>query len=180
VGQFYASGEVPQPVYKFDIRAQTDGVHFARAEALPFKDNTVRSIIFDPPFLDGNTRGTKTGKMPTRFSAFPKVSDLWAWYNLCLTEHYRILKKGGVLVVKCQDVVSQRANFFSHCYIMNAANAAGFYAKDLFILLAKNRIRGTWKEQTHARKYHCYYWVFTKQKIGVVNHLLNLRGGVTF
>lgn len=175
IGQFYADGKVPQPKYKFDIKTQSEGTQFARAEALPFADKSIHSIIFDPPFLDGNTPGAKgNGRMHKRFTSVVKMSDLWQWYNVCLGEFYRVLAKGGIVVVKCQDVVSQRVNFFSHCYVLNSANAHGFYAKDLFILLAKNRIRGKWKKQSHARKYHSYFWVLSKQKIKVVNHLQNL------
>jgi hypothetical protein len=41
---------------------------------------------------------------------------------------------------------------------------AGWYPKDLFILLAKNRLIANWQKanQKHARRYHCYYWVFKK------------------
>lgn len=109
-----------------------------------------------------------------RFGSVHRMADLWQWYEICLHEFYRVLKKGGIVVFKCQDVVSQRANFFSHCYVLNAANKNGFYAKDLFILTAKSRIRGTWKNQNHARKFHSYFWVLSKQKIKVVNHLQNL------
>ena len=42
----------------------------------------------------------------------------------------------------------------------------GFYIKDLFILLAKNRIVANWqlKNQKNARKFHCYYLVLQKSK----------------
>lgn len=171
IGQFYADGRVPQPRYKTDTNIQAPDVVYARAEALPFRDGSLSSIMFDPPFIDGASPGSgKTGRMGQRFGQFEKIADLWQWYHLCLSEHYRILSKGGILIFKCQDVVSQRANFFSHCYVLNAANEHGFYAKDLFILLSKNRIRGTWKKQSHARKFHCYFWVFSKQRIKVVNH----------
>ena len=41
---------------------------------------------------------------------------------------------------------------------------AGFYPKDLFILLAKNRLVADWqvKNQKNARKFHSYFWVFEK------------------
>jgi hypothetical protein len=47
---------------------------------------------------------------------------------------------------------------------MNEAVKIGFYPKDLFILLARNRIVANWqlKNQKNARKFHCYFWVFEK------------------
>jgi len=175
-GHFYKSGKVPQPLFKSDDNPRYEDVQYARAEALPHADKSLFSIVFDPPFLDGHSPGLKVkSKMQNRFGgSFEHMRDLWAWYNICLGEFYRVLKKGGIVVIKCQDVTSQRAQFFSHCYMLNAANKAGFYAKDLFILLSKTRMRGTWKTQNHARKYHCYFWVFSKQKIKAVNHFINL------
>ena len=52
----------------------------------------------------------------------------------------------------------------SHVFIMNEAVKIGFYPKDLFILLAKNRVVADWqvKNQKNARKFHSYFWVFQK------------------
>ena len=52
----------------------------------------------------------------------------------------------------------------SHVFIMNEAVKLGFYPKDLFILLAKNRLVADWqvKNQKNARKFHSYFWVFEK------------------
>ena len=49
-------------------------------------------------------------------------------------------------------------------FVMNEAIKVSFYPKDLFILLAKNRIVADWqvKNQKNARKYHSYFWVFEK------------------
>lgn len=51
---------------------------------------------------------------------------------------------------------------------MNMAVSAGLYPKDLFILLAKNRIIGyNHAKQKHARKFHSYYWVFKNEPFSV-------------
>jgi hypothetical protein len=49
-------------------------------------------------------------------------------------------------------------------FIINEAIKIGFYPKDLFILLAKNRIVADWqlKNQKNARKFHSYFIVFQK------------------
>lgn len=74
------------------------------------------------------------------------------------------MKIGGILVFKNQDTVSSAKQYFSHCAIMNMALKNNFYPKDLFILLAKQRIiGGMHHNQQHARKFHCYYWVFVNE-----------------
>ena len=81
-----------------------------------------------------------------------------------MKEAYRILRPNGILIFKCQDKVSSNKQYMSHCFIMNEAVKIGFYPKDLFILLSKQRIVADWqvKNQKNARKFHSYFWVFQK------------------
>ena len=81
-----------------------------------------------------------------------------------MIEFYRILNENGILIFKCQDKISSGKQYMSHVFIVNQAVQIGFYPKDLFILLSKNRIVANWqaKNQKNARKYHSYFWVFQK------------------
>ena len=178
VGRFYTAFGVPKPKYRFDIKPQAKGVVMANANNLPLDDLSVETIMFDPPFLAGqNSNGIDTGKIISRFSSFKSMEDLWAWYRECLIEFKRILKPDGVLVFKNQDTVSSSKQYFSHCHIMNIAVSLGLYPKDMFILLAKNRIiGGNHKTQYHARKFHCYYWVFVNSE-SKVDYGINRCGG---
>lgn len=163
-GVFYKDGRVPQPSFKFDLLPKTEDTEQASAENLPFEDNSVCSVVFDPPFIVGHTKGIPTGIIGERFHGFPYISDLWHWYDLCLEEHYRILKDGGKLVFKCQDTVSSGKQWLSHVHIINKAESLGFYTKDLFVLLAKSRLIGhNHTNQKHARKFHSYFIVFEKR-----------------
>lgn len=56
---------------------------------------------------------------------------------------------------------------------MNEAVRTGFYPKDLFILLVKNRLVADWQiqNQKNARKFHSYFWVF--EKSDKKNRILN-------
>lgn len=87
-------------------------------------------------------------------------------YGNSLKEFYRILKENGIVIFKCQDVVSGSKQYFTHVWIMYKALEIGFYPLDLFILLAKNRILDG-REQQHARKFHSYFWVFKKMECRV-------------
>ena len=81
-----------------------------------------------------------------------------------MQEAARILAPRGVLVMKCQDKVSSGKQYMMHCDIYNWAASLGFEVCDLFILLAKNRLVADWqRNQKHARKFHCYFWVFRKK-----------------
>lgn len=158
-GVFYKN--LPQPTYKFDLTPQVEGVQQADARDLPLPDSSIGSLMFDPPFKASNSK--VKGLIEQRFTAFRSVEDLWAFYKDAMTEFWRVLRPGGSLVVKCQDVVSSGKNVWSHREIERYAQEIGYEQLDLFILRAKsvmwspNMVR-----QRHARKAHSFLFVFRK------------------
>ena len=83
------------------------------------------------------------------------------------TEARRVLKPNGVLIVKCQDEVSANRQRLTHVEIINRYEANGFYTKDLFVVVRRNRPAvSRLKKQAHARKNHSYFLVFVKLPAG--------------
>lgn len=164
-GNFYKT--IPRPKYKFDLIPQTTDTVQADCRHLPLDSGSLGCINFDPPFLLGLDREKKeSGEITKRFMAFAKPSELYKFYRESLCEFYRILVREGILIFKCQDTVSSGKQFFSHNEVYKQACEIGFYPKDLFILLAKNRMIGKNHHiQQHARKFHSYFWVFQKRKL---------------
>ena len=161
-GNFYK--QIEKPRLKSDLFPQADDVVKSDAASLWLENDSIQTIMFDPPFVAGHTKESPTGIIGERFHGFRYVSDLWEWYDKCLLEFHRVLKKNGVLIFKCQDTVSSGKQHLSHVHIINKAEELGFYSKDLFILTAKNRIIGhNHQVQKHARKFHSYFLVFVKK-----------------
>lgn len=165
-GNFYKN-DIPEPKYKVDIDPKYKDVIKADSRNLPFENERFSSIMFDPPFLattgksllknDGNNI---IGK---RFGVYPNEQALHEFYYESLVELYRVCRKNGFLIFKCQDKVSSGIQYFSHCFIYEKAVEIGWYSRDLFILLAKNRVIANWqRNQKHSRKFHSYFWVFQK------------------
>jgi hypothetical protein len=50
-GVFYKSGVVQQPTYKFDLTPQTDDTIQADSRNLPLENDSVETVMFDPPFV---------------------------------------------------------------------------------------------------------------------------------
>jgi len=142
-GNFY-KGNFDEPKYKFDLNPQIVGVEKANAESLPLENETINTIMFDPPFLATKGKSlvieNNSNKINKRFGVYPTEKELHQFYINALKEFYRILKDDGILIFKCQDKVSSSKQYFSHNFIMNEAEKIGYYCKDMFILLAKNRI----------------------------------------
>ena len=168
VGNFYKNTNISEPQYKFDINPQIDGVEYGDSRNLPLDDSSINCMMFDPPFLATTGKSLTENKnnniINKRFGTYPSEKELHQFYIDSLEEAYRVLVDKGILIFKCQDKISSGKQYMSHCFIHNEAVKIGFYPKDLFILLAKNRLVADWqlKNQKNARKFHSYFWVFEK------------------
>lgn len=153
--------KLPLPRQKFDLYPQFDDVVEANANNLPLNDGEVQSIMFDPPFKMSTSN--VQGIIEKRFTAFSSPQALWGFYRQAITEFRRILKPGGIFVIKCQDVVSSGKNQWSHFEVKRIADEEFFDLVDLFILGNKNPIMSpNMKNQIHARKNHSFFMVFRK------------------
>lgn len=173
-GGFYKEQKVegiliPEPKHKFDVVPQMDDV--VKIEPLgkiPLGDSSIKSIVFDPPFGIAigpsiNSEDKEINKIIRRFASYYPVGQLLESYYHWIKESYRVLKDGGLLVMKTQPTVTGGKELNSQFYSWLVAEAIGFDLVDEFILLAKNRLHsGKIKKQEHARKFHSYFLVFKK------------------
>lgn len=166
-GNFYPN---IKPKYCYDINPRIKNCQVSDYKKLPISNSCteIRAIMFDPPFLatTGPSLKKDSGNVINkRFTVYKNEDELIDEYRKAAKEFYRILPKNGCLYWKCQDKVSSGKQYFTHIDVYHIALSQGFIAADLFILLAKNRIVANWqkKNQIHARKYHCYFWVFKKK-----------------
>lgn len=160
VGGFYKNGVVSDPVLKSDINPQLESVLKLDVRDLPFDASSIKSIIFDPPFI---VSGNSKCKMAQRYGSFSSLEELKTFYKDSLISLQRVLKHGGLLIFKFQDFIIGRKQHLILPYIYSVARELNFAVRDLFILLAKNRI-GYQQNQNHARKYHCYFLVLKCNK----------------
>ena len=158
---------IKAPVFKFDCNPLSDGVIKADARKLPLASDFLGSLVLDPPFLTYVTGGRDHAGgsvvMTKRFGGFYSYEDLLTAYDEMILEAHRVLKKGGHLVFKCQDIVHNHRLHMTHAYVWEYAASTGFRTRDLFILAAKSRMPGPQKgQQRHARVFHSYFMVFEK------------------
>lgn len=161
-GNFYKDG-VKKPKYKFDINPQVSECKKGDARWLPFKkDNLFNSIILDPPFLFGIHGKTKDYYSSETHTIFQDFDELYQTYEAIIEEAYRLLKKNGILIFKCQDYTDSTTTM-THIHAYHLATLQGFYAKDLAILVKPNKIYNGNTTQRHLRKIHTYFWIFQKK-----------------
>ncbi len=156
-----------------------DGVD---CRALPYDDESFDCVVLDPPYMEGFYRRAQghlagSGSHAAFRQAYshggatdPEGGPRWhdAVTDLYLragAEAYRVLRKGGVLLVKCQDEVSANKQRLTHVEIVTGYEDTGFYCKDLFVLVRSNAPAvSRLVKQVHARKNHSYLLVFEKPR----------------
>ena len=168
-GSFYK--DIPEPTFKCDISPQVGGVIECSSSDLVWcEDNQLNSIVFDPPFLT-YVRAAREGNgnmvMAKRFGGYWRYDELEKHYKETIAEACRALKKKGLFVFKCQDIIHNHKMHCTHANIINWCDGM-FRLKDMFILPAKSRMpipqqAGTKKKvQKHARIFHSYFLILEK------------------
>jgi hypothetical protein len=160
-GGFYRSGVIPHPDYVCDIEPRKEGITKGDCRNLPFSDNSINSIIFDPPWI--TYPGKNYTKKLRKYGSFRTYKDLKKMYSASFKEFSRVLKKDGILIVKCQD--GSYGPYFTNMHVDDVilpCRECGFRDIDNFILLSRQRIENRNGKQRMSRKYHCYFLVFRK------------------
>ena len=162
-GSFYKT--TSDPKYCLDIEPLKDFVIKSCSTSTPFEDRSIKSAVFDPPFLT-YVRKARGGNgsmiMAGRLSGYWRYNELEEHYKKTLKELSRTLKSKGILVFKCQDIIHNHKMHCTHAKVIGWAEDLGFRLKDLFVLGAKNRLPAPNKkgQQRHARIFHSYFLVF--------------------
>lgn len=153
-----------RPRHCFDIQPLHECVVEASSTDIPLPDNHIGSVVFDPPFLTYVRQGREgNGRMvmAKRFAGYWRYDELEAHYRGTLMECSRVLRKGGIVVFKCQDIIHNHKMHCTHANVINWASEYGFRLKDLFVLAAKHRMPSPNRagKQRHARIFHSYFLV---------------------
>lgn len=160
-GNFWKDG-LNTPKYKFDINPVVEECQYGDATNLPIENKILNSIILDPPFLFGIHGKTEKYYSSQTHTIFKDWTSLETLYKGILKEAYRVLKKNGLLIFKCQDYTDSKTTM-THCKVYEWATELGFYAKDIAILVKPLKVYNGNLKQRHLRKIHTYFWVFIKK-----------------
>ena len=147
---------------------------------LPYAGGSFDAVVFDPPYMEGfyRDRGAVKAGAGTHNTFRDHYSNgdetpkphggkwhaaVLEIYNEGGREAHRVLKDGGVFIVKCQDEVSANRQNLTHVEIINSFAEVGFFCKDLFVVVRPNK-PGMSRviNQVHARKNHSYFLIFVK------------------
>ncbi len=160
--------QVPEGAYNLLPSDLADGID---CRNLPYADQSIDCVVFDPPYM--HTPGGTAHQNHQNYEGYYKnnqtssekkyheaVLDL---YFTAAQEAWRVLRVGGIYVVKCQDEVCANIQRLTHVEIINELQQQGYVAEDLFVVTRRSK-PGVSRilTQAHARKNHSYFLVFLK------------------
>lgn len=162
--------KIPERAYKL---LKTDLMHGADCRKLPYENESLDCVVFDPPYMHTPGKGAHKGhqnyesyyrnnQAKSELKYHEAVLDL---YFSAAREAWRVLRSAGVYIVKCQDEVCANVQRLTHVEIINELAKMGFVAEDIFVVI-RNGKPGVSRmlRQAHARKNHSYFVVFLKPK----------------
>lgn len=154
----------PPPRIRMDLAPAPGSLANLRADirALPFKPNSLKSVVVDLPFIHAPGKASVMGQ---RFSGYPSQRALNELHWEAAHQIALVMAPGGLVVWKCQDIIESSKQVWNHINIHMHATSAGLHAEDLFILHRSRTAVVGWNQhrQQHARRTHCYFWCFLKR-----------------
>lgn len=161
---------VPENTYELLATDLSGGVD---CRSLPYENESIDCVVFDPPYMHtpGGTAHTnhqnyenyyRNNSASSTKKYHEAVLDL---YFTAAHEALRVLKEGGVYIVKCQDEVCANRQRLTHVEIIEELGRQGFVVEDLFVVVRRgNPGVSRILRQAHARKNHSYFLVFLKPR----------------
>ena len=163
IGVMYKNDNVIIPKYRFDkYPDQCVGVLDLKDADSILEDGTLISSIIDLPFLVTKREWAETIKMAQRFNVFNDMDEAEEANKYLLELSFRKMKKGGILIMKTQDIYAEGKQLWFHRYVEDWAMEVGYKLIDMFILVADYRVLNKGLSQKVARKFHSYFFVFKK------------------
>lgn len=151
------------PAGNYDLVASDllTGVDF---RSLPYEDNSFDAVVLDPPYMNGG------GNVKASLDKCYKTSGPENGGNMChenvialylggILEARRVLKRKGILMIKCQPAVADHQQKLTHVQLMTVLPMIGFRIEDEFILKQAVTPMMRHTVQQHARKNHSYLLV---------------------
>lgn len=147
-----------------DLYSKSASLPCYDCRSLPYAREQFDVVVFDPPYMHGGKTakasiGKCYGNAPTALKDHKAIACL---YYEGMKEAYRILKPGGILLVKCQDEIESGKQKRTHIEVFQFAYCLQFKDLDLFVLMQNGTPCIRQREQKHARKNHSFLWVFRK------------------
>lgn len=149
-GTFWTNiDESKYTVLKSDLET---GVDFG---CLPYEDDSIDVLILDPPYMHGGVT-VKESINKCYKNQNTSHESVIRLYARGILEASRVLKKKGIIFVKCQDEIESAKQCLTHVELIDLLRMLGFSIEDIHVLVQKTIPAMRVNYQNTARKNHSY------------------------
>jgi predicted transcriptional regulator len=162
-GNFYKH-LIYRPERRYDKYPKSDDVD-PLEKAYELEPERLDSVVIDLPFIIRRS-SSKPSIMDQRYESFRDVKELEDAYKETMSLAERLLKRGGILIVKTQDTSHGKKQIWVHQIVERLAEQLNFSIEDIFINISSHPMaQANFSVVGHARKYHSYFYVFRKNRV---------------
>lgn len=145
------------PVRKTDLATGVD------CGALPCADRSVDVLVLDPPYQPRHGNPSRQFGVGDTYrgaqSGLQTITDVLEVYQRGLKEAARVVRTGGRVLVKTQDLTYNHRLHLVHLDVLRLMVDAGFDLADMYVLLNKSRMPQPTRRQERAHRSHSYLLV---------------------
>lgn len=131
--------------------------------ALSYRTGSIDVVVLDPPYAHQPELHATAARQYNGASAAGLLHDgIMDLYREGMAEAGRVLRPGGLLMVKCQPEIESGRPNWSDVEVHDIAIGLGMTALDRFTLVRKRPSSppARWSRQVHARRNESVLWVF--------------------
>ena len=157
---------IDQSLYDLRLSDIKDGTD---ARMLPYDAETFHAVVLDPPYRYVEDATTSAGLRMLEGNGYNLESvrgkghdAVMGLYRDVMREAERVLMRGGYMVVKCQDTITDGKQQWVHIDLMQFAESIGCEPIDLAVVTPAQVPPTRWKIQRSLRKSHSYFIVCRK------------------
>jgi hypothetical protein len=132
------------------------GVDF---RCLPYDVASFDALVFDPPYMVGGTGVKPSLDRCYRNNGNMCHENVMTLYLSGIIEARRVLRRNGILFIKCQPAVADHVQRLTHVHLCTILPLIGFRIEDEFVLHQIGKPLMRHRTQQHARKNHSYLLV---------------------
>lgn len=163
-GLFWVGSRYERDVVGIDINPARGKTVVASNNHLPFANDSIDVLVYDPPHLIDNSKTPRKKLLSDAYSCAWGCSSLGDYMAPFIKEAGRAIKQNGILIAKVADIIHSATYQWQMLMLVGLIQESSLTACDCIVKTRPRpgAVSSKWKRQMHSRRRHCYLIVARK------------------